>query len=317
MVQSVRIYHPSEHSSYSTRFDQPALLKGLAANWPARQRWSPEYFRERFGDCEITLSHYQSRPEQRPKQKFKASLQQYIDVLEGRTPPGEKIGTDSYVAGWHFKKNALELMNDIVVPPNFQDNLLDRVDREIINYDSMSLFIGHSRAETPLHTDSFAVCVWLANLVGLKTIRILPPVDYTNIKNGMDAFCEANVKRWTELGIPVFEASIEAGDIFVIPPGYWHQVRNQGFTVAVSTNYVSPYHFLTFEQQLRAKILAPYVRLLKLKRELYPTGQLDHSVESLKHFDYCSNEGQLLDYLSQQVEHEKNLLQSARTLTGA
>jgi hypothetical protein len=316
MVQKARILEKPEHAGYSTRLDQPVLLKGLAADWPAVQKWNPAYFRENFGAKEVTLSHYRSQPHQRNKDKFKSRLADYIDVFEGAAPATEKINRDSYVAGWHFLKNAPELMEDIRIPAPFRDNLLEKIDREIINYDSMSLFIGHSRAETPLHTDSFAVCVWLANLAGRKIIRVVPPVDYENIKNAMDAFDENVVARWHELGIPVFEAVIEAGDVFVIPPGYWHQVRNEGFTVAVSTNFLSPYHFLVFEQQMKAKILTPYLKLLKLKHDLIGDG-LDHSADCLKHFDFARTEHRFLEHMSAQIEKEKSVLARARALTGA
>lgn len=316
MVHKVQILEGSQITNYSTRLDQPVLLKGLATDWPATKKWNPEYFRQNFSERQVALSHYQSLPHQRPKDKFKSNVGSYLDVIEGRAPTTSEIHQDSYIAGWHFLKNAPELMDDILIPAPFRNNLLEKIDREIINYDSMSLFIGHSRAETPLHTDSFAVCVWLANVVGKKIIRVVPPIDYENIKNAMDAFDPAVVERWEKLGIPVFEAVIEAGDIFVIPPGYWHQVRNEGFTVAVSTNFLSPYHFLVFEQQMKAKILAPYLKLLKLKHELLGA-EIDHSVDALKHFDFARNESRFLDHLGAQLEKEKSVLARARELAGA
>jgi hypothetical protein len=315
MVQQAQIIEQTEQTFYSPRLDKPVLLKGLANSWAAKDKWTPEYFRENFADKQVALSHYHSQPHQRSKDKFKAKLGDYLNVLEGRAPTSERINEDSYVAGWHFLKNAPELLADITIPVLFRDNLLDRIDREIINYDSMSLFIGHSRAETPLHTDSFAVCVWLANIVGRKTIRVVPPIDYENIKNAMDAFDPKVVERWHQLGIPVFEALIEAGDVFVIPPGYWHQVRNEGFTVAVSTNFLSPYHFLVFEQQMKAKILAPYLKLLKLKHDLLGE-DLDHSADCLKHFDFANTESRFLEHMSAQIEKEKAVLARARRLTG-
>ena len=33
----------------------PVHLTGLAAQWPALQRWTPEYFLTRFGDREVKL----------------------------------------------------------------------------------------------------------------------------------------------------------------------------------------------------------------------------------------------------------------------
>lgn len=313
MVQSV-----FEQSFFTDTipFDQPILLKGWASDWPAVQKWTPDYFRNNFGTQPVTLSHYRSRPHQRLKDKFTSSLSEYLDVIEDKAATTERIHQDSYVAGWHFLKNAPELVNDIRTPEPFRHNLMERVDREIVPYDAISLFIGHSRAETPLHTDALGLSVWLANVVGQKIIRVVPPVDYQNIKNAMDAFDDQVVKEWHRLEIPVFEAVLEAGDIFVIPPGHWHQVRNQGFTVAVSTNFLSPHHFLIFEQQLKAKILAPYLKLLKIKHELWGQGTLP-SLLSLEHFNFTSNEDRFLEHMTAQIEHEKSILARVRHLTGA
>ncbi len=316
MVHSVKTYMIEDLDKFSTQHDEPTLLKGLANDWPAKQSWTPQFFRENFGNQRVTLSHYQSLSHQRPKQKFKATLAEYLDVIEGEIQPCETLNVDSYIAGWHFEKEAKSLSLDLKVPTIFSDNLLNRVNQEIINYDSTSLFIGHSRADTPLHTDSFAVCVWLANLVGKKIIRIVPPVDYQNIRNGMDAFDPKVVEYWSELGIPTFEAEIEAGDVFFFPPGYWHQVRNEGFTVAVSTNYISPYHFLTFEQQLRAKIIKPYLRLMKLKREIMDPEGWAHSTDAIHNFNFVQNETLFLEHLMKELTQEQFTLERVRQQVG-
>ncbi len=305
---------PASLAQFSIKEDRPTLLKGAAATWAALNKWTPEYLLENFSDRVVSLSQYQTNPHQRSRDKTKVTLGEYLEVITDLRPETPFVNHESYVAGWHFLKNAHELLDDIEIPEIFKDNVLNRVDSEVINYDSMSLFVGHSRVETPLHTDSFAVCVWLANLVGKKVIRVIAPVDYDNIHNGLDAFDPTVVDRLGYLGIDVLEATIEAGDIFVIPPGYWHQVRNDGFTVAVSVNYISPYHFLTYEQQLKAKVLAPYLRLLKIKRELVGAKDLQHSIDVLRHFKFVENESRFLDYMEREFHEERKILERATQL---
>jgi hypothetical protein len=314
VIQIARTLLKEDHHTYSVNDDQPTLLKQMASHWPASQRWNSQYFREFFGHCSVALSQYSTAPALKHRDKQRVTLSAYLDVVEHFLPEDSQINLDSYVAGWHFLKNAPELLADILIPDPFKNNLLSRIDREVINFDSISLFIGHSRVETPLHTDSFAVCVWLANIVGRKIIRVIPPIDYKNIYNGLDAFDEKNVAKLAELGIPVIEATIEAGDVFTIPPGYWHQVRNQGFTVAVSTNFMSKFHFLTYEQQLKAKILAPYLKLQKLKREVLGEQILDHSANCLRHFNFVENEYKFLSYLNNELEKDRKLVESAKRL---
>jgi hypothetical protein len=314
MLMFARSLSQSQHGRFHITDDQPTLFKAMATTWPAFSKWTPDYFTDNFADREVSVSAYAVDPHQKARLKPKVRLGDYLAVILGQKEENKILTLGSYVAGWHFLKNAPELMSDIEIPTIFSENLIDRVGREVINYDAISLFIGHSRVETPLHTDSFAVCVWLANLVGRKIIRIVPPLDYKNIQNGMDMFAQENVEKLAKLGIPTFEAVIEAGDIFFIPPGYWHQVKNVGFTVAVSTNYMSAHHFLTFEQQLKAKILKPYFQLLRLKREVLgkDPSALKHSLDVLRNFSFVENETRFLQYLESEYKIDRSFTEEMR-----
>jgi hypothetical protein len=219
---------------------------------------------------------------------------------------------DGYLAGWHFMRQCPELGRDLRTPTYFKDNWIERVNSEVINFDSTSIFIGHPTAETPLHTDSFYVSVWLGLIEGGKTIRLVPEIATDRVTNGLDTFDLANEAALAAVGVPIFEAVIEKGDLIYIPPMWWHQVRNSGVTIAVSTNYVSPYHFLVFEQQLRAKLLTPLERLASIKTEAIAAAAKDdaaslhrRSVDSAK---YIENERLYLRHVLNNVESSMALL---------
>jgi hypothetical protein len=292
--------------------DDPIVLKGWANEWKATQKWSLEYFSENFGHIPVRISNYKKDQYASPQQKPIASIAQYVAAARGQLE-NEYLGQDSYLAGWHFQKDAPELMNDIEIPKLFQNNLLDKISTEVINYDSWSLFIGHQNVESPLHTDSFAVSVWLANIVGEKKVRLVPPWNYSVVKNGMDMFSQSNVERVVASGLPVFDTTLKAGDILFIPPGYWHQVKNLGFTIAVSVNFVGPYHFVPFEQQLRSKVIAPYLKLLAFKKNfITQNSEAELSVQSLKNFKVVENETRFLDFLERQLQNERVFLEKLK-----
>jgi len=310
VVKDVVKFVPSD--DFSAKYDQPALLKGWARFWPAFTKWSLDYFAKEFGDHLVPMSNYHENQYQKVSDKPLVKVSDYINMLTGKTTETSNSNKKTYLAGWHFKKPAPELMDDINIPECFQDNLLDEVSQNIVYYHEISLFIGHDQVESPLHTDSFAVSVWLANIIGTKRIRLIPPVDYDKIYNGLDAFDDEVVVKLAESNIPVYEATIEAGDIFFIPPGYWHQVKNDSITVAISTNYLSPFHFLTFEQQLRAKLLGPLLKLMKLRDRVLETkgGELYHSMDALKHFNYVETESKYLNYMINKLEGQRQIVQS-------
>lgn len=287
--------------------DFPLIIKGGIQSWPALRKWKPEFFETVHGDKVVNVSQYKTNPNEKARDKKKLTVSGFFKNLR------DCEFQDDYIAGWHFLKNAPDLMNDISIPDPFKENILDRINKEIINYDSISLFIGHSKVETPLHTDSFGVCVWLGAVQGKKIIRLVPPLSLEHVYNGLDVFDESNVKNLTLKSIPVLEAVIEPGDVLFIPSGFWHQVRNEGFTVAISSNFVSVNNFLVFEQQLKAKILTPYLNLLKIKRELLmKDSTLTSSISFFEHFNYLENEQLFLDYFTKQIELDSNIIKKIK-----
>lgn len=126
-------------------------------------------------------------------------------------------------------------------------------------------------------------------------------------------FSQSNVERVVASGLPVFDTTLKAGDILFIPPGYWHQVKNLGFTIAVSVNFVGPYHFVPFEQQLRSKVIAPYLKLLAFKKNfITQNSEAELSVQSLKNFKVVENETRFLDFLERQLQNERVFLEKLK-----
>lgn len=289
----------NSESDFDSACDSPTLLKGWARNWPAFQKWNLDYLKENFGQEEVRVSNYKKDPHQSSLTKPSVKLGDYVTFLQTGTSADANIDDNVYLAGWHFMKACRQVMDDITIPKCFENNLLDKINERVVSFDPISFFLGHEKVESPLHTDSFAVSVWLANLYGTKVVRLVPPRDYQNIKNGMDAFSDEFCQKMAALDIPVHEVTLEAGDILFIPPGYWHQVKNLGITIAISCNYVNQYHFLPFEQQLRAKIMAPYMKLLQLKNEVVANKEAhDFSKESFATFNMKITEQKFLDFMN-------------------
>lgn len=306
-MRKVQTYTKQEN--YQVNPNEPALLEGWCKKWNASSKWTLPYLKENFGNSIVPISNYVERASEGSKQKHRVKLSDYIDAITN-SKNIEGLDKNSYVAGWHFLHNAHSLMEDIDIPVPFQDSLLKEVNNKVINYDDISFFIGHKNVESPLHTDSFFVNVWLACVKGSKTIRICPPKDYELIKNGMDLFDNCIAEQFESNNIPVFEAVIKEGDIFYIPPGWWHQVKNNEFTIAISTNFVNASSFLTFEQQLRSKILKPYVELIKLKRNVVnnKSKTIDHALTCIEYSKFLETEKMFLDFMQEQLRIDRDIL---------
>ncbi|MBS1969861.1 MAG: cupin-like domain-containing protein [Bdellovibrionales bacterium] len=284
--------------------NRPALLKGLCKEWPAFSKWSLDYFSETYGSAELPVSYYQSNAHQKYKDKTRINMKEYVDYVKSlRTAP--PTGEPMYAAGWHFAKSFSSLTQDIVIPEFFQNNLIDKI-QPIMQYDWMSLFIGHAYSQSPLHTDSFFVSTWLTCIRGSKTVRLIPG-DTPGITNGLDVFNDTIVENLIAKGVSVYEAKIEEGDTLFMPSGWWHHVINHDESIALSCNFVSPNNYLPFEQQIRGRILTPLVKLEKLSQEIL-NSEFAYCEDSLESCRYVDNEKAFLKYIQQMHTKHDHIL---------
>ncbi|WP_416152074.1 cupin-like domain-containing protein [Pseudomonas sp. Bout1] len=108
---------------------------------------------------------------------------------------------------------------------------------------------------SPLHTDSFFVNSVLTMIVGEEKARLVSPSPTFAVSNGQDLFNSEITNDVLERGAEIFEGTISAGDAIYIPPRWWHNVINCGFTIAVQNLHVDTHRFSLFEQQMRGRVM--------------------------------------------------------------
>lgn len=291
--------------------DRPVLFTAGCRDWPAFGKWNQDFFHQRHGKVVVPVSRYAQKGHEAEGDRLKLSLGDILSIYEDPSSPkrfrthgtqAASIDPEMYVAGWHFLRDLPELDDDILIPRLFADNLLPFVNDHIIEYDWKSIFIGSASSHTPVHTDSFYVGVWLALLEGEKTIRYVSSSAHAEMGDRPDLFSQESVASLARRGVSVHEAKLVAGDIAYHPPGWWHQVRNHSFNVAVSFNYISPAFYLPFEQQLLAKAVAPILlRLLELREriETAPSCSSQATANALSSSGYCERSLRLEQLLSE------------------
>lgn len=246
--------------------EEPAIIKGIARDWAAMQKWDWDFFTNCYGTSVVPLSYYKTRGQERFTSQEKAALGSYLSKF--RDPRDEQTGEeDPYVAGWNFIKDHPELADDFNrSPPCFPDNWLPKIPSSI-SLPTHTLFFGHSGVSTPLHTDSFFVHTWLTMIVGSKTVRMVAPKDSNKVENGMDLFNPDTADAVLRGGAKIFEGTACEADAIYIPPGWWHNVINGGTNIAVQSLYVDVLRFPVFEQQIRRLILPTLQRLSAVGKE--------------------------------------------------
>lgn len=285
----------------------PVVLRGGAKSWPAYEKWSPAFFTEKYGDVEVPMSNYRKDPYQSAKEKPRIKISEYLTLAQriaaGHSDPNE----DLYSAGWFFCRGYCELLKDLNLPSYFKTNWAEPV-QKAIGFENRSILFGHPKVESPLHTDSFFVSTYFAMIRGQKRMRLVHPKYSQYVHNGYNVFDDDKLARLADLGVPVYDCTISEGDIVWIPPGWWHHVQNDTFTISITTNFVSSYHFLPFEQQVRAVIIKPLLKLAAVKKECLAQTP-GYSMDNLESANYLQLERIYLDHFQGALDEGRGLVE--------
>jgi len=294
----------------------PLVIAAGCKGWPASSKWNLAYFRNAHGEIRVPVSRYPSKGNEAPKQKLVMTIADLMTMYERHESSAQNQDPEQYyLAGWHYAKAAPSLLDDIEIPDVFSDNLLPYVNDNIIHYDWSSLFVGHRDTATPNHTDSFYVAVWLALIQGRKTLRYVSSQFHSEMASGLDLFDEDIMGGLDGKGIDIYQAEIVSGDIAYHPPGWWHQVRNHSFNIAVSNNYVNEKNYLPFKQQLLAKAVLPIFSNLSdldtkfgLEQKYSADIEANTSRMNIKSSKYVENQSKINAFLTEYVRSEELIL---------
>lgn len=246
--------------------EKPVILKGMGKDWPAIKRWSADFFRNTYGHIKVPVCYYKTKRQETYKDQTKMPLGEYIYLAE-KNSAFDNDAELPYLGGWIYHKEFPELLDDIDMSlPCFPDNWLYKLPSSI-SIPPTNLLIGYQQVSSPLHTDSFFVNSVLTMIVGEKKARLVSPAHTFAVSNGQDLFNSDIANEVFKHGADIFEGTISAGDALYIPPGWWHNVINCGFTIAVQNLHVDTYRFPLFEQQMRGFVLPLLSKIEDLGRE--------------------------------------------------
>ena len=213
---------------------KPVVIRGVAKQWPAYQKWTGQEFVQRYGQTQVVASRGKNRED---KRNF--LLAEYLDYAKNTqdTPP-------YYLADWTFSSDYPELLDDYTVPDYFE-NWVRRIPPELFqgeaaDYSLRWMYIGAKNTSSPMHRDVMGTSAWNAVLSGKKEWLFYPANETDNLNGGsIDGFnvdlevCPQyrNVEGYTCIQ--------EAGDLMFTPSQWWHQVRNLEAGISLTENFIN------------------------------------------------------------------------------
>lgn len=199
---------------------KPLIIKGLTKDWPAREKWSTEYFKQIAGDIEVKLVDNSKAD---PKKVINASIAsmkfgEYLDLIK-REP------TQLRIFFFNLFKHRPELIDDVKVPKELMRGFIESMP---------AMFFGGSKAITFLHYDIDLPHLFHTHFGGRKHIILfdnkwkkrlycLPNTTYA-----LEDYDVANpdFEKFPALkGVEGYEVFLEHGDTLFMPTGMWHWMR--------------------------------------------------------------------------------------------
>ena len=245
---------------------EPVIITDATENWPARSKWTFEFFKTSYG-CDIatawlgigsgvgkvtTLSAYIDFLDA-PSAEL-AGLSTGRDINKHTRTPVTVPGVGSppfYLMGWSAFRQHPNLYDDIEPAPYFVldwASALSPIVRDVLEWTSnreySAIYIGPEGSLSPLHRDFWNTHAYLAQIRGRKRAVLFSPEDSDFLYGGKVDPEQPDLDRFPSFDFATaYECVIEPGDTLLVPANWWHHVRGLEKSITVSRNFFNESNF--------------------------------------------------------------------------
>lgn len=199
------------------RRNLPVVMTDLVQDWPAFQKWTPDFFKSQHGARPVKVydKSYAQAGGGYMQSAREISFAEYIEALMEKN-------LDLRIFLYNIIKEIPELKADINVP-----YVIKKIDERFC-----FLFFGCKGSVTPLHFDIDMAHVLHSNLFGRKRWILFPQSESRNLYHH-----PLTVRSYVDVNRPDYEkfprladirlgleTELGRGETLFIPSGYWHQV---------------------------------------------------------------------------------------------
>ncbi|MCB9344908.1 MAG: cupin-like domain-containing protein [Saprospiraceae bacterium] len=229
-------YQPIERRSGLTREEfardylaplKPVIFTDLTANWPAINKWTIDFFKEKYGDLSVPV--VSSKFSQPGKGYMTAEryipFKEYLDLLEAGP-------TDLRIFAWNIFRKVPELRQDFSIP-----TIMDGFVNEL-----PFLFFGCEGSRVTMHFDVDMSNVFLNQIHGRKRVILFPPNQSRRLYHlPFTVASHVNIMNPDFLQYPALaraqglEVMLMPGETLYIPMGYWHHIEytDGGYSISL------------------------------------------------------------------------------------
>jgi hypothetical protein len=234
----------------------PVIITDATEHWPARSKWTFEFFKAAYGSDLITPSLGLGSDVAKL-----TKLAAYIDFLDTPTAelPGfwlDKAGqplpvapepgaSPPYLYNWRAFHRHPDLYNDITPVPYFVLDLVFALSptlREVFEWtskiDYWAVYLGPAGSLSQLHQDYWNTHAYLAQIRGRKRAILFSPEDSDFLYGARVDPEQPDFGRFPLFDrATAYECVIEPGETLLMPADWWHCVRGLEKSITVSHNF--------------------------------------------------------------------------------
>lgn len=208
---------------------RPVVIRGAIDDWPALAKWSPAWFKRRFGSVRVETYAVQEGElvfdPHRGLVEDKILLSEFLDELSAGRPATRRIRS-------RILEVLPELMNDLTVPIYCRDTLKLEP----------NLWFSAPHTFSRLHFDQPQNL--LVQVLGRKQVVLFPP-SQSRLLYPHPPFSPVAQFSQIDLRAPDFarfprlkkakplQATLSPGEMLFIPGGFWHYIESPETTVSV------------------------------------------------------------------------------------
>lgn len=228
----------------------PVVIGDATADWPARTKFTPEFFRTHYGAQPIHLDDGRS-----------FALAELLDML--MTATAERPAP--YPCKLRLDGSLPELLADVT--PRYAFALPDRIHSRLMpqrflgGADTFEIFFGSPGGQFPyMHYDYMGLHAFINQLYGDKEFTVIPPGQtdyvYPDPDNPWKSLV-ADHRHPDRAAFPRFARAtpvsfvVGAGETLFIPNGWWHTALSRTVTISVAFDLLNASNWQRFEAEVR------------------------------------------------------------------
>jgi lysine-specific demethylase 8 len=229
------------------RARRPIIIAGLAKDWRAAQRWTPEWFSRTFANVTVEPEMWNPGRAGLPVERLEHVRRRRMTMAElvACIGEGDATGERPYLAQYPLLRSMPGLGEDLPsVDALMGLSAFPEAVRSRLRWEP-TLWMGPAGTVSPLHFD--VADNFLVQLHGSKRVAVLAPGQSERLyygrasDPGLAHFSPVDLER-PDLGrFPRARDAVgavgqlEPGDVLFIPAGHWHHVRS--LSPSVSLNF--------------------------------------------------------------------------------